>query len=509
MRTAWQKTCAVIVGYALLLIFFGLFTGRVNLLFFGGRGEAIFSAYAHAVELGQIACLLAFALFSFYWQKGAERLAPLFAFIFMVAGYALTLYQAVGNADYPLLPDVAGALFGCGWSACFLCWMKVLSRFSPKHIVLILVVSTILSGIMLFFIGLIGDTVLLFSVLSVIIAGCCALIYFCLEATRPTAEEPRAAEARQFFSWTFIERRSLLCLIAIAFVCGAQRVVSLEIFLSQDAVSYLFSIGYIGGALVFWGASRFQGGQPSYHRIYSALLLTMATCGVLSSIPNVRAQTVLYAIDNIAFAIVSMCMISTVLEGVKRSWDNPLFAAGLVCGGMYFSIQFGRFVCNLISTYIGMDTVGIFMVSVIILYVVALAAISSGFFFRHATKNVEGAKDGAAADDSSDSLESERVIISVASVTEDDLRKNPIYRQQYKLTNREIDVAILLLAGYNATDIASILVISVNTVKTHLKNLYAKTNVHGRRELVELLNQIEGGATNQTESTVGATSQAE
>ena len=85
-----------------------------------------------------------------------------------------------------------------------------------------------------------------------------------------------------------------------------------------------------------------------------------------------------------------------------------------------------------------------------------------------------------------------RVIISVASVTEDELRENPVYRTQYKLTDREIDVTVLLLAGYNSTDIAKILTLSVNTVKTHLKNLYAKMGVHNRRELIGLLNEIEG-----------------
>ena len=52
-------------------------------------------------------------------------------------------------------------------------------------------------------------------------------------------------------------------------------------------------------------------------------------------------------------------------------------------------------------------------------------------------------------------------------------------------------MAVLLLAGYNSTDIAKILMISVNTVKTHLKNLYAKMAVHNRRELIEALNEIE------------------
>ena len=78
-------------------------------------------------------------------------------------------------------------------------------------------------------------------------------------------------------------------------------------------------------------------------------------------------------------------------------------------------------------------------------------------------------------------------------MTEEELRKNPVYRQQFKLTDREVDVAVLLLAGYNSTDIAKILTLSVNTVKTHLKNLYAKMSVHNRRELIEVLNAIEGG----------------
>ena len=124
----------------------------------------------------------------------------------------------------------------------------------------------------------------------------------------------------------------------------------------------------------------------------------------------------------------------------------------------------------LIAENNGMDAIGILIVSVIILYVLALAAISSGLFFRQAAKSggvMEPAKlseDGGGGDDPV-----RRVVISVANVTEDELRGNPVYRAKYKLTDREIDAAVLLLAGYNAADIAKILTISVNTVKTHLK----------------------------------------
>lgn len=509
---------AIIGGYALLLVFFGLFTGRVNLLFFGENVTDVFPRYAHSAELGQVCCLFIFALGSFARRHLAERFVPHAAFALLVSGYALTLYQAMGSGLPPALPYAAGALFGCGQGACFLCWFMVYARLSTKDIVRTMVASTVLSGIILLAIGCIPDTVLLFSVLSLVVAGSCALSYYCLGAVpcaagfagrrgrleetddsnggqggidRQREPDSRERDGRRFLSWLFMERRSLLCLIAIAFVCGAQRVVSLEGFLPQAAVQTLFSVGYLGGAVAFWATGKMPGTKDTYYGVYSVLLVVMATCGVLSSVPNVQVQATLYAVDNIAFTIVSMCMILMALKAVREFWPNPLFVGGIVCGIMYFAIQLGRMVCNVIAEVIGMDTIGIFIVSVIILYVVALAAISSGLFFRQAAKSGGVMEPAEAEGDKETDGPLQRVVISVANVTEDELRENPVYRKQYKLTDREIDVAVLLLAGYNSTDIAKILTISVNTVKTHLKNLYAKTDVHNRRELIELLNEIE------------------
>jgi LuxR family maltose regulon positive regulatory protein len=52
------------------------------------------------------------------------------------------------------------------------------------------------------------------------------------------------------------------------------------------------------------------------------------------------------------------------------------------------------------------------------------------------------------------------------------------------LSPRELEVLELLPTGLTAEEIANELVISVNTVRTHLKNLYAKLGVHSRHEAV-------------------------
>ena len=50
------------------------------------------------------------------------------------------------------------------------------------------------------------------------------------------------------------------------------------------------------------------------------------------------------------------------------------------------------------------------------------------------------------------------------------------------LTEREHELLVLLVAGLTNREIAEQLVISTNTVRTHLKNVYGKLNVRNRVE---------------------------
>lgn len=58
---------------------------------------------------------------------------------------------------------------------------------------------------------------------------------------------------------------------------------------------------------------------------------------------------------------------------------------------------------------------------------------------------------------------------------------------EYQLSSREGDVFRYLAMGHDATAIAEKLVVSYNTARTHIRNIYAKLGVHTRRELIALI----------------------
>ena len=60
---------------------------------------------------------------------------------------------------------------------------------------------------------------------------------------------------------------------------------------------------------------------------------------------------------------------------------------------------------------------------------------------------------------------------------------------KYHITEREADVVRLIKKGLTNKEIASELDISVNTVNNHIANIFAKTEVRSRIDLLNLLQE--------------------
>ena len=55
----------------------------------------------------------------------------------------------------------------------------------------------------------------------------------------------------------------------------------------------------------------------------------------------------------------------------------------------------------------------------------------------------------------------------------------------YSLTARETDIAFLLIEGYSVKLTAEELGVSPNTVRTHIRSIYEKMDVHSRDDLIK------------------------
>lgn len=67
---------------------------------------------------------------------------------------------------------------------------------------------------------------------------------------------------------------------------------------------------------------------------------------------------------------------------------------------------------------------------------------------------------------------------------------NRLLADEAGLSAREYEVFELLMVGHNATSVASELTISYHTARSHVRNIYAKLNVHSRTELLEALKEF-------------------
>jgi len=62
-------------------------------------------------------------------------------------------------------------------------------------------------------------------------------------------------------------------------------------------------------------------------------------------------------------------------------------------------------------------------------------------------------------------------------------QKKSVALEELRLTPKEKEILDLLIKGYSYKEIASTIFISVETLNSHIKNIYRKLNVHSRSEL--------------------------
>jgi DNA-binding CsgD family transcriptional regulator len=104
-----------------------------------------------------------------------------------------------------------------------------------------------------------------------------------------------------------------------------------------------------------------------------------------------------------------------------------------------------------------------------------------------ASSPIAEAKQAFSPDPSMGSIPEREVILRRRRIEDSLDELNRSFDEEFKLTAREKEIASYLAERYDYETISDKLLISVNTLKVHVKNIYRKYDLPGRKALVELV----------------------
>ncbi|MDO5358305.1 MAG: helix-turn-helix transcriptional regulator [Slackia faecicanis] len=235
--------------------------------------------------------------------------------------------------------------------------------------------------------------------------------------------------------------------------------------------------------------------KPDTVRAFTVLFPLLATVFlVFLFVPALRG--LVPYIGGVAFVVCSMTvLVESASSASARGLDAGLMY-GVCAGVLYASNALGSLAMNLAGETV-FDETSMMLVVVVLLYGCSIVM----FFITRKGSGVGEAPDGASCEsvvsDKASMLSDELDFSQLGpSVVHDDAIGAAARKigQSSGLTERQIEVFILLAHGYTIPAAASAMYLSENTVRTHAKKIYAALGIHSKQELIELVAEAAAGA---------------
>ena len=444
---------------------------------------------------------------------------------FMVAGSLCLIAPLYFAAATMVFVVVGGALFGLGAALFFLSWQRLFASRSNDQGTIDLVVGMGLSAPIYALMHLIPSAVAAFSIPLVFVP----LSEVCLiESSRTMdfdqpmfSDEPR--QHRPVYRNVIAHSvKSALCVGAFGFASGITRAIALEDPAMGSVVNAFAMVGLLlAAALLLWLWQRHSFSFDT-RRLFRIVAPVVATAFLLMPYLN---QVYLYAFSGIMYLIFSFAIMVMMVQCMQTSRNDgisPTFVYGFF-GGIVYALQACGFLFGystealvlhaspqlatfaLISTWLFMMTAhvatrrldsGRTVPDIEFLALATPAPVAASDESPATTpvaKRLEAtASKRAAALQALGATEPESAADDAREGIRDRVSKQcRVLTKRYLLTTREAEVMELLVRGNTAADIANKLTISENTAKTHVKRLYTKLDVHKRRELLQLFEELE------------------
>ncbi len=461
---------------------------------------------------------------------------------------------AVGSPQaMPALLGVAAAVSGVVLAGAHLWWVGELARTAPSAARRALVLAACLSGLVNLAASLAPQTtvrVLAFALLAanaVLVAGCarphgaggeaCGARSVPAAAPMPGApaagSAPSAACAKAAARTPLDLREAFASFAPIAVAAVVVTLVAplVNTVLMVDALDPALRIG-LGGCmdcavgvalLALWTLPR---RTPSPFAILLGYIALFFVVLLLVWVAGLRAQEVLLALGSAGFFLATYLLADASLDAARSGGPRACASFGVCCGVFMLARVVSDVVSlGLLNADVAEETRTLVTVFLLVYLLTCAAFLLFGALARRrrATVGAEPTGEAAARGDagfhgpgaasasgmanapaSLDDPDAGGAPLPAASSATapapDDVRWEELARRCRRvaaargLSQREREVLGLMMQGRNVPAIADELVLSRNTVQTHVRHLYERLGVHSRQELVAFVETFDGGA---------------
>lgn len=471
----WSPTTLLASDGAAAFAFAGYLGSTANALTFGAA-----AAFARMARTGQaaarartmrtatvallVACIVAWAA-AFAVVPGSHRLClPIAALAVVVAGMAVSLT--------------------------FVQWMVRLSALPAAQARLCLVLAAAISALCNIPNGFLSLPALRGAVLVLLAAETALLLArhafpATADSGRPGSVEGEAADNPPSRTRDAVADIApvLVAAVVVAFVAPLVNTVLMADALEVPArlkMSALMNLATAAALFVLWFATK---KAPGVFAVLLGFTLVLFGAVVLSWLIGPQANALVLGLGSAGFFLTIYLVADASMDVARRRGIDPVVVYGTAAGlAMLARVGADAFSAQLLNSGIASESKLLIAAFLLVYLLTCVAFLLFGAIVRRRAPAMPDKLAGACpkTSDGQDALQP-----TPRPERRDALRERcDAIADAYRLSQREREVLTLMMRGRNVPAIADELVLSRNTVQTHVRHVYEQLDIHSRRELV-------------------------
>lgn len=475
---------------------FGLAKAATSLAYMTAMGSVassigFVSELDFMIAMNLVACATGLAI---AWLAGKGKLAgkslsQVPAVIIFVAGLSLNFISGPFALPPVFLAKLLGALCGFSITIACACWLEVLSaQDSLQHSINQIVCALIIQGVLVACLSFAPATVVRIAEIAFFLVSS-----FLLRAVRrniPATEHKTPPETRPDLRFELFQ--SYICLFVLVGVVGILHTSvlgsSTEHIVGDVNMWLPLGVATFITAILAFATARRPNPTSVYKGCFPCMLVILSLLPFMGDFLSSFTGFVMIA----CYDVCGMMFLVFIVERSRTLSYPSYILSGLYLGGSSLSLFVGLSIGLLLgalSADYGLSLLTLLAFATIYpLVTVLMIAVrkSRGSSDRNQSMHIAEAVTMKSVDASEARAEHASELDPAESETSIEQRL-AVIAEEVVLTKREREIMAFLARGRSARYIAEALVISENTVWSHIKRVYSKTGVTCKQELIDLV----------------------